>query len=430
MTMQEKVTFLILIIVVGFFVAVADHYVMGHYFGKPWPANTFLFRPWDRFYDFTLVVRQSAALDPFGEDNGGFAGAPFPHLLGYLFSLLAPPLLRLLVFFGAFFAAFTCMIRHHLRDPRLPSSLMWLAIFVVVFMTYPVLFAVDRANFDLLVLPLVFVFALTYAKRQYRSSALALGLAIALKPHALLLIVIYIFDRRYRHCLLAVLIAAFLYALSLALFKDGLFAETHKYVDALSSLGSHLSAGSQQFYTSDIYGLLTVVIDFVGNALNLAAPLYLPDHPNVTLAYAILASLVGFYFLLHLWVRPQPLWKTLAVLITLTILLPFNSHDYRLILLFVPMLMFLAVSEKARNDTIIVALWGLLLIPKNYYPLNSLHQNIGMLVNPLLLIALLICLIPSAFSTQGPVSTLRLALAKSRSLGRHEGYGRPRPKLI
>ena len=61
----------------------------------------------------------------------------------------------------------------------------------------------------------------------------------------------------------------------------------------------------------------------------------------------------------------------MAVLTILIILLPFNSHDYRLIYLFVPMLMYLAMNETTRNDLLIVVLWGLLLVPKNYYVISG-----------------------------------------------------------
>jgi len=429
MTREQKVALLILIVVVGFFIAVADHYVMGYYLGKSWPANTFLFRPWDRFFDFTLVVRQSAELDPFGQDIGGFAGAPFPHLLGYLFSLVQPEFLQLSIFFSVFFVAFILMVGHYLRDLQPPSSHRWLAVFVILFLTYPVLFAVDRANFDLLVLPLLFIFALTYPE-QHKASAVALGLAIALKPYAAIFIVLYIFDRRYRDSLLALFSAVFLSILSLALFKDGLFAETQKYFDELFRLGSDLSAGSQLFYTSDLYGWLTVVTKFIGDTLNLSTPVYLPDHPNVTLAYAVLASVVAAYFIIHLWERPRPLWKTMAVLTTLIILLPLNSHDYRLILLFVPMLIFVALNMTSRNDLLIVVLWGLLLVPKNYYPLNSLHQNIGMLVNPVLLAGLLLCVAPTAFTKSGIASTVRFAYGRLRSVCHIRRSGKSEPKLI
>jgi hypothetical protein len=423
---EERISLLVLIIVVGFSIAVVYHYVMGYYLGKPWPVNTFLHNPGGRFFDFYLLVRQSAALDPFGQDIGGFSGSPFGQSVGYLFSLIQPALLRLPIFFGSFFAVFVPMVKHHLYGlkSRL-TSYQLLAIFVIVFLTYPVLFGLDRANLDLLVLPCFFLFAFTYERQKYRASTVFLALAIALKPYTAILTMVYIFDRRFKDGLLVIFNAAFLTVLSLSLFKGGLFAETRNYFSALSGAANLLSGGSQQYFTSDLYSLLTVVIKFVGDTLNIGSAettMYLPAHPEARTIYTIIAVIVSIYFVIHLWKEPKPLWKAMAVLTILIILLPINSHDYRLIYLFVPMLMYLAANERRRNDLLIVILWGLLLVPKNYYslqlqlPLQIIGQNIGMVINPLLLIGLLVCIIPGAFSISGINSTLRFVYRKLQSI--------------
>ena len=407
-----------MIIVVGFSIAVAYHYLMGYYFGKPWPANTFLYKPWDRFWDFTLVVRQSAASDPFGDDIGGFAGSPFAQFVGYLFSVVRPASLRLPIFFGAFFVVFIPMIKHHLYGLKTRlHPYRWIALFALVFLTYPVLFALDRANFDLLVCPLLFLFVFTYAKQQHKASMPCLGLAIALKPYAAIFILVYVFDKRYRDSLLVLGTASLLSVLSLALFKDGLFVEAQKYFDALSRLASDPSFGSELIYTSDLFGLLTLGTKAIGETLHLGT-VYLPDHPNVRLAYVIVAVALAIYFVIHLWQEPKPLWKTMAVLTTLIIMLPFNTHDYRLIYLFVPMLMYLSAEGRSRNDLLIVVLWGLLLVPKAYYHFDSL-QNIGMVINPLLLMGLFLSIIPGAFSRTGIASAFRFAYGRLASMRPH-----------
>jgi hypothetical protein len=416
MTKEDRISLLVLIIVVGFCIAVAYHYAMGTYFGRVWPANTFLYWPEDRFWDFTQVVRQSSTMDPFGIEGNGFAGAPFGQFVGYLFSVIRPASLRLPIFLGSFFIGFTLMVKHCLcgLKSRLTSHQL-LALFAIVFLTHPVLFAVDRANLDLLVLPCLFLFALTYAREQHKASTVFLGLAIALKPYAAVLIVVYIFDRRYRDALLVLLNVAFLTVLSLALFKDGLFAETHKYFSALWHMVSDPSLGSEIVYTSDLYSLLTVAGRPIGHVLHWESLMRVTDHPEIRQAYTVITVTISGYFAIHLWQKPKPLWKTLAVLTILIVLLPVNSHDYRLIFLFVPMLMYLAMNETTPNDLLIVVLWGLLLVPKNYYRLDT-PQNIGMIINPLLLVGLLIVIIPEAFSRKGAASVFRFTYARLRSI--------------
>jgi hypothetical protein len=112
------------------------------------------------------------------------------------------------------------------------------------------------------------------------------------------------------------------------------------------------------------------------------------------------------YFAIYLWKKHLPLWQVLAVLTILLILLPFNSADYHLTYLFVPMLMYLGLEEPARHEAVIVILWSLLLIPKNYYIIQS-FQNIGVVINPLLLVGLLVSIIPGAFTPKGMTSIFR-----------------------
>jgi hypothetical protein len=426
MLKDDRIDLLVLIIVVGFCFAVTYHYAMGYYFGKPWPANTFLYAPQVRFWDFKLAVRQSATLDPFGEDIGGFVGSPFAQFVAYLFSVTKPASLRLPIFFGSFFVVFIPMVKHYLYG--LKSKLTYnqlLALFAIVFLTYPVLFAVDRANFDLLVCASLFLFAFAYGKQKYRASTVFLALAIALKPYTAIFIMVYVFDRRYKDTLLALFNVLFLTVLSLALFKDSLFVETRKYFSALWHMASDPSFGSEFVYISDLFSLLTVAARPIGDVLHSGSLMYLTDHPNIRVAYAIIAAVISAYFAIHLWQKPRPLWKTLAVLAILIILLPVNSHDYRLIYLFAPMLMYLATNESTRHDLLIVVLWGLLLVPKNYYRLEY-AQNIGMVINPLLLIGLLICIVPDAFSKKGVASAFSFAYGGLRSIAHIRKLESPR----
>lgn len=412
---EEKTVLLVFTVVVGFSIATAYHYVMGHYLHKAWPANTFLYLPEVRFLDFDLVVRQSAALDPFGEDIGGLAGTPFGQFIGYLFSVIRPASLRLPIFFASFFFLFIPMVKHYLYGLKSRLALhQLLPLFTLVFLTYPVLFALDRANFDLLVLPLLFLFTFAYTRQHYKTSTVFLALAIAVKPYTAVFLMVYVFDRRYRHSLLAILAALLLSAVSLSVFKDGLFVESQKYFQALSRFASDPSFGSQVAYTSDLFSSLTVLTKSVGNALG--KDIYLPDHSNIRLAYAALAALAAIHLVVQLWQHPKPLWKTISVLTILILLLPFNTHDYRLIYLFVPMLMYVATSRDERHSLIIMILWGLLLVPKNYYRLGP-EQNVGMVINPLLLMALLICILPDAFSKAGLNSTKRFICERVRAVG-------------
>ena len=76
MNKQAKIPVLSLIVIVGFAVSVGYHYVQGVYLGRPYPQNTFLFDPAERFGDFSDVLRDGHTLNPYLQ----FSSAQYPFL--------------------------------------------------------------------------------------------------------------------------------------------------------------------------------------------------------------------------------------------------------------------------------------------------------------------------------------------------------------
>ncbi len=68
-----------------------------------------------------------------------------------------------------------------------------------------------------------------------------------------------------------------------------------------------------------------------------------------------------------------------------------RRRDYRLVFLLLPLGLFVREGKPSRYDLLLCWLFGCLLIPKNYLILDQ-DRNIGMLLNPLLLLLLTITL--------------------------------------
>ena len=77
------------------------------------------------------------------------------------------------------------------------------------------------------------------------------------------------------------------------------------------------------------------------------------------------------------------------MLSTAIILLPTVSSDYRLLLLVVPLALFLRRGTSTRLAPLIATCFALLLVPKPYLQVRAPDVNIGVVVNPLLLAALM-----------------------------------------
>jgi hypothetical protein len=83
-------------------------------------------------------------------------------------------------------------------------------------------------------------------------------------------------------------------------------------------------------------------------------------------------------------------WKKVALLVGAMLLFPHISFDYKLMLVFIPMFLFLNSDEKSGCNLLYVLVFGLLLIPKAYYFFPNIISNsrllsISVLLNPLIL---------------------------------------------
>ncbi|MEJ7797555.1 MAG: hypothetical protein WKF42_03575 [Solirubrobacteraceae bacterium] len=99
------------------------------------------------------------------------------------------------------------------------------------------------------------------------------------------------------------------------------------------------------------------------------------------------------------------------------ILVPAISFEYRMLHLYLPLLLFVAAHEPRRSDPLFVALFGLLLVPKGL-PILFDDVNVGSLVNPLLLAVLMTAVVIDAALDERARERLRAiaAIARGRRL--------------
>ena len=218
-------------------------------------------------------------------------------------------------------------------------------------------------------------------------STIILGIAIAIKPFVGLFLLIYLYDKKYKEAGILLLNVFLLTVLSLSLFHDGLFIETQKYLNEMFIVSKAITGGAILRFSSDLYSFLVILTPRVYKLFRYVInPL---TNSGFQLVYSMFAFITLGCFVLFLWKKHQAFWKTLLILTGLAILLPYSSGDYRLTYLFPPLVLFITNDEKSNFDLPIIILWGLLLVPKNYYTLAG-EQNIGMLLNPILIVLILI----------------------------------------
>ena len=390
------------IVLVGFVVAVAYNYLMGTYLERPYPFGTFLFRPNDRFGDFVRQAINSINLDPYTSTRHGFASnyPPLTHVFLYMFTKLSLPV-AVVAFVSLFLAGhFALGCRFFQADTRVGTF--WNA-FVLTFLSYPVLIAVDRGNMETYVFLLLAGFVLAYRSGHFRLAAVFVGLAAAMKIFPILLAVMFLADRRYREFLLALLVPAVITVACFALMGQGFEFNLFSFLNNLRSFGSLYGIGIEGWmFGHSLFGLVKVVLAAVapGALVENTTAAYMP--------YQVVALVILVATLAHVVFVEPTLWKRLALLVICMCLLPVTSGDYKLIHLYLPLYLFIQDGSRISHDRLLAVLFGLLLIPKAYLPLfpESLEYlvnraagdplflrwpyeiNMSIVLNPLLLIGL------------------------------------------
>ena len=192
---NKKLSIVAIIIVAGLAISVFYHYFMWAYIGLGYPFNTFLFLPGDRFNDFYNNYRQLTLTG-----TGHFLPEHnFTNYLFYLPSLFSfhSETLAYVFYVGVFmlylFSFNYFNIKNHREFGRMNLSLLRYS-FIFTFMTYPVIFTIDRGNQEMYIFIMMSLSMFFYFNKKYLISAILLGLAVHLKIYFAVFLLIYFAD--------------------------------------------------------------------------------------------------------------------------------------------------------------------------------------------------------------------------------------------
>lgn len=402
---RTEVWWLLLIMVVGFFVAVVSHYVLGVYSGRPYPYNTFLFRPADAFDSTSPAITGSHFFgDLFvnwhhsGDPNPYLHPStvipsnypPFTHLLFRPLSAL-PYTLALSIFLVGTTAAVLWLLAAQLKDVTLPLRL--LAAGVIGLLNYPMLLMLDRGNVEGVVLLFLAAAALSAHRGAWTRSAVLIGAAAAMKGYPLLFVFLLLGARRYRDAAVALSTAAGLTLLSFSTMSGGVFDNARGFLRAVGSFEAFGAGDAGVQHGSSLHGLASVAAHIWPTMTWL---------PGVAPPLALVILLIGSVSVIS---GRLLLWQSCAVIAGLTILVPAVAFDYRLVLMLVPLLVLLREPGGSLRRPVVLML-GLLFVPKGL-PVLYGEVNIGVVVNPLLLVLLVLGLSMTALRQQSTAAELR-----------------------
>jgi len=121
-----------------------------------------------------------------------------------------------------------------------------------------------------------------------------------------------------------------------------------------------------------------------------------------TTLYAVAAAIIFLALAVHVVLRETERWKRVLLAMLPALLLPYVSADYTLIWLYFPLVFFLNAPRISRWDVSYVALFGLLLVPVDYYYIAG-DVSISAIVYPVAMLALLLLAILDRQGAAGAV---------------------------
>ncbi len=173
--------------VVGMAAAVIFNYVMAAYLHRAYPYTTFLYQPKDHFKDFYNVYRDARRFKPGVSDNMVYS--PLLHLFTDGLTLV-PATVAFVLVVSAFFVSLLAVLWGWLTRPVRSSVARLQLVAVFALLSYPVLFAIDRGNLEMVVFVLLALFFWLHYGRGSRLAWLPLSLAIAAKYYWVTLLVV------------------------------------------------------------------------------------------------------------------------------------------------------------------------------------------------------------------------------------------------
>lgn len=425
MTRERKTAWVVLIVLAGFLGAVVAHYIMAQYVVRGYPFSTFLYLANDsnqgylgqpnilglhRFGDFYEPWITSRDLHAYVASPLPFPSSYFPvtHILLYPLAQL-PLEFGLVLYLTGFLAFFAAVMYRHADGDRLSRTQ---AALVLTVCSTPVLFLIDRANIE----GLLFVFLagalLAYRRERFYLAAVLLAVPVAMKGSAGIFWLLFLFDGQIRALLLSV--ATFGLSSIFALLV--LPGSTTANVDGLqSALDTLLTATGQG--TAGTRHSVSLKAAFTGlGKMDENFNFFVLHYAYVCVAILLVVALV------LLLLRPV-LWQRVALLSAAMILIPSVSFQYRMIHVYLALVLFLATSQRRRTDVLFAVLFGLLLVPKGL-PIVYVDVNVGTVINPLLLLLLMaLVVIDAARDPDGRVRLRWIAGVMRRR--RRRGAGEP-----
>lgn len=398
MEKSQKISIISFIILVGFTFGVIYHYILGFYLGMGPHFNSFLYPASAAFCDFWGPFPYLQKFAPYSEVNLWIVYFPLAYVLLTPFAFIASfthSTISYLLYISGFLTYLIFMNTKTFSCPDSNKLQNFQNIFILTTMSYPVLYILDKGNFDMFLFVILGLFAYAFRVEKYLIAAILLAIETAIKPFTFLFFLLFLFKKRFKEFFLAVLLTFLLIIGGFFFFKGGfanqivnLIKILIQYKDTFAyALDNNfgISYGSSLFMVLKLFFCKLTASPIISTVL-------------LTKIYDVVCTILTVFTVFFVW-REKTYWKQLTLLICNFLLLPYNTYDYKLIFIFIPLWLFVTSKEKGKFDFAYSILFALLLIPKHIIILNQIISptatkwfSLSIIFNPLIMI-LISCLI-------------------------------------
>ena len=406
---REKLRLSLGILAVGMLLGLGWAAWQGWGLGRTYPYNTILCYPKISYSDFTVHFLFSSLPSPYDDIYAIY----LPGAYVFFRLLQSAGLAAALVGFVAivYFAGTALqdfLLRPVVRKPILGG-------FVAVLLTllsYPLLLCLDRGNIEVMMVVLIGAALALLERRYFAWAAFLICITVVMKLYPAVLLLLFL---RKRHldqigwsilaCGVVTVLCVFSFAHSLlenlALWRGNYAFYDHRYLienDGLAGSASPWNLAKVVFLTVCGLGL-----GMKQAAVAAQIPLLLAGYKVVYLG--LLAGAVFFVT----FIEREFFRRALLLLLVVTTSAP-NGGDYKLGFVHAALLLLILISTRRPHDFLATGLLALILIPKKELFLTYLGNtdtgfpdvNIGVLLNPLCLIAVTALLVHDGWRRRIP----------------------------
>jgi hypothetical protein len=360
-----------------------------------WPRNNPFFLSQYRFSDLTQIFLSSQFSDPYTVANVTYP--PFGMLIFDLFGFLSAKQATILFISASLAVIFSVFVR--ILQLRIDFNMKEkIATVGMLLLSFPLLFAIDRGNLDLVLTTLLLLAVWENVKEgpSYRAGLL-IGLASAIKIYPLLLLPIFYYNKRDIRLPITA-IASFVVFSSLGAWKFNLGPMAFLKTVVLGSAGQGLEGDDAIRWNGSLAGLVTTVTkliapDFETQVWNVAS------NQIVTLSL-LFASLLVLAYMTKLNIEKSRF--TLASVAMITLIFPSTpAYRFTIFLVAVAFVLLLGINE-SKNLSAIGILLGVILSPVVYWYFGMGSASTYSIFIPLATLSLLFYLLkPSHASIMG-----------------------------